>query len=115
MSRVYKIASAREWEHAMSAGVYAGSAADVADGFIHLSTAEQTPGTAAKHFAGQAGLLLLELETTALGSSLVWEPSRGGELFPHLYGVLPVAAVLEAHPFPLGRDGVPAAAEPLRA
>lgn len=115
MSRVYKILAAREWEHAMAAGVYTGSADDTADGFIHLSTAEQVAGTAATHFAGQAGLVLLELETTALGSSLVWEPSRGGALFPHLYGALQTSAVLEVHPFPLGPDGVPAAAEPLRA
>ena len=115
MSRVYKILPARDWERALAAGVYGGSAADMADGFIHLSTAAQTPETAAKHFAGQPGLVLLELETVALGSSLAWEPSRGGELFPHLYGVLQVSAVLEAHPFPLGEDGVPAAAEPLRA
>ena len=59
--------------------------------------------------------MLLELETTALGSALVWEPSRGGALFPHLYAALQTSAVLEVHPFPLAPDGVPTAAEPLRA
>ncbi|MBE7218387.1 MAG: DUF952 domain-containing protein [Caulobacteraceae bacterium] len=114
MSRAYKILAAREWEHALAAGVYEGSAIDLADGFIHFSTAEQTPETAARHFRGREGLLLLEVETVALGSSLRWEPSRGGALFPHLYGALPVSAVLEVHPFPLGQDGVPAAQNVLR-
>ena len=115
MSRVYKILGAAEWESALARGAFEGSPADLADGYIHLSSAEQVAETARRHFAGRTGLLLLELETSALGSGLRWEPSRGGALFPHYYGLLPVAAVLEAHPFPLADDGAPAAREPLRA
>lgn len=115
MSRIYKILPAADWEAALAAGAYAGSAVDLADGFIHFSAADQVAETAAKHFHGQAGLLLLELEAAALGAGLRWEPSRGGALFPHLYGLLPVDAVLEAHPFPLGEDGAPVAPHPLRA
>ncbi len=114
MSRAYKILSAAEWECALTLGVFAGSAVDLADGYIHLSTAEQTAETAARHFRGRSDLLLLEVETTTLGADLRWEPSRGGALFPHLYGDLPVTAVLEVHPFPLGDDGAPAAVGPLR-
>ena len=115
MSRVYKIVGAAEWEAALARGAFEGSSVDLADGYIHLSTAEQVAETARRHFARRADLLLLELETAALGAGLRWEPSRGGALFPHYYGVLPTAAVLEAHAFPLADDGVPAAREPLRA
>ena len=115
MSRVYKILGAAEWEAALAHGAFAGSAVDLADGYIHLSNADQVGETARRHFAGRGDLLLLELEAATLGAALRWEPSRGGALFPHYYGALPTAAVLEAHPFPLGEDGVPAARERLRA
>lgn len=96
-----------EWEQATAAGAYSGSSQDVADGFIHFSTARQLPESAAKHRRGQPGLLLLTVDPAALGDALKWEPSRGGALFPHLYGPLPVAAVVRVDPLPLNADGVP--------
>lgn len=85
---VYKVLRAHEWAKFQSSGQFAGSPDDVRDGFIHLSTAEQLPGTLARHFSGEEGLVLVELDAAQLGASLRWEPSRGGSLFPHLYGVL---------------------------
>lgn len=114
MSRVYKILGRAEWEQALAAGVLAGSALDLADGFIHLSSADQVAETARLHFHGRPDLVLLECETVALGSNLRWEPSRGGQLFPHYYGALPVGAVIETHPLPLDPDGAPRPG-PLRA
>lgn len=105
MSLVYKIVPAALWREADACGSFAGSPADIADGFIHFSTAEQAPVTAGKYFAGQDGLLLLAVDTARLGSTLRFEPSRGGALFPHLYGALPRGAVLWAKPIPLKPDG----------
>lgn len=99
-SVIYKLLPTREWETAEAAGVFTGSAVDAADGFIHFSTAAQVEDTARRHFAGQAGLSLLAVATDALGDSLRWEPSRGGDLFPHLYGDLPVSAVTWAAELP---------------
>lgn len=96
---------AEEWASARSAGSYAGSAQDVADGFIHFSTASQIRDSAAKHRTGQDGLVLLAVDPEALGDVLRWEPARGGELFPHLYGPLPAEAVSRVDPLPLGADG----------
>lgn len=107
MSRVYKILSRSHWEQALTAGEFAGADIDIRDGYIHLSTAEQAPETARLHFRGKADLLVIELESETLGAALRWEPSRGGQLFPHYYGVLPVSAVLRIRPAPLGGDGVP--------
>ena len=90
MTTIYKICTATEWADAERGGVYRGSAADVKDGFIHFSTAEQAAETAAKWFAGQRDLVVVAVEADALGDKLKWEPSRGGALFPHLYGELPV-------------------------
>jgi uncharacterized protein (DUF952 family) len=95
------------WEAAARIGVYEGSAVDLADGFIHFSTAEQAAETARRHFHGQEGLVILCLDAAALGSRLKWEPSRGGALFPHLYGSLPTDRVLHVTAAPLGQDGVP--------
>ncbi len=78
---------------AEQAGVYRGSADDNRDGFIHFSTAEQLAGTLAKHYAGRTGLKLIAVDAEALGPALRWEPSRGGALFPHLYGEMPLGAV----------------------
>ena len=78
---------------------------DLEDGFIHFSTAAQAPETAARHFAGQADLLLIAVEADALGSALRYEVSRGGALFPHLHAPLPLSAVRWAKPLPLGADG----------
>ena len=103
--RIYKIMTADEWAAARAAGVYEGSAHDRRDGFIHFSTAAQAAETAAKHFAGQADLVLLAIDAASLGEALKWEPSRGGALFPHLYGLLPVASVIAIDDLSLGQDG----------
>lgn len=95
----YKIIDAADWDAAQAAGAYAGSAVDLADGYIHMSTADQLGETAAKHYAGRTGLVLLTVDLEALGVDLVWEPSRGGAMFPHLYASLPVSAVTQAAPF----------------
>ncbi|WP_448203968.1 DUF952 domain-containing protein [Azospirillum sp. sgz302134] len=102
---IYHMCRAEEWERALSTGSYPGSSQDAADGFIHFSTAAQVEESAAKHRAGQDGLVLLTVDGDALGEALWWEPSRGGQLFPHLYAALPVSAVLRADPLPLGPDG----------
>lgn len=95
-----------EWTAARAEGMYPGSSQDRADGFIHFSTAAQLAASAAKHRAGQAGLVLLTADAALLGPALRWEPSRGGDLFPHLYGPLPTTAVLRADELPLGPDGL---------
>ena len=102
---VYKIVAADDWAKAEAAGVFAGAAVDRADGYIHFSTAEQAPETAAKWFAGRGDLTLAAIDAEALGEGLRWEPSRGGALFPHLYGALPMSAVVWSRPLPLGPDG----------
>jgi uncharacterized protein (DUF952 family) len=91
--RIYKICPASAWREAERQGVYRGSADDVRDGFIHFSTASQVAGTAKKHFFGQTGLFLIEVDADALGPALRWERSRNDELFPHLYGELDLGAV----------------------
>lgn len=102
---IFKICAALEWEAAREAGVYAGSAVDIRDGFIHFSTAGQAAETVAWHFAGQTDLVLVRIESEALGDALKWEPSRGGALFPHLYGPLPTRLATWIKPLPLGTDG----------
>jgi uncharacterized protein (DUF952 family) len=102
---VYKIVASEEWAEAEAAGVFMGAAIDRADGFIHFSTAEQAPDTAAKWFADRGDLTLAAVDTEALGNHLRWEPSRGGALFPHLYAALPMSAVVWSRPLPLGLDG----------
>ncbi len=94
MRRIYKICSASAWREAERQGVYRGSADDVRDGFIHFSGASQVEGTAKKHFAGQTGLFLIEVDADLLGDALRWERSRNDELFPHLYGELDLGAVV---------------------
>ena len=88
----YKLVDRAEWDAARTTGAYAGSAVDRADGYIHMSTADQLLETAKRHYAGRAGLTLVEVELAALGDGLRWEASRGGDLFPHLYGPLPFPA-----------------------
>ena len=102
-ARIYKIATAAEWRDAERAGGFAGSADDRRDGFIHCSTAAQLPETAARHFAGGTGLVLAAIDPAGL--DVRWEPSRGGALFPHVYGELPLSAVRWCRPLPLGADG----------
>ena len=105
MNPIYKICTAAEWRKAERAGVYRGSAVDVKDGFIHFSTAEQAAETAAKWFAGQRDLVLVAVDADALGATLKWERSRGGALFPHLYGELAVKAVQRVDSLPLDEKG----------
>lgn len=94
MSEVaYKLVDRDEWAAARAAGAYAGSAVDLADGYIHMSTAGQLAETARKHYAGRSGLLLVEVALRPLGQALKWETSRGGDLFPHLHAALPMTAV----------------------
>ena len=93
MATIYKISSAPAWREAERTGVYRGSADDARDGFIHFSTAAQVAETARKHFFGQTGLFLIEVDADALGKALRWERSRNDELFPHLYGELDLGAV----------------------
>jgi uncharacterized protein (DUF952 family) len=102
---IYHMCRQAEWAAAEAAGSYRGSSQDAADGFIHFSTAEQVHETAARHFAGAADLVLVAVEAGRLGPALKWEPSRGGALFPHLYGELPLAAVQWVRPLSLGTDG----------
>ena len=102
---IYKIAPAALWAAAEAAGVFTGAPVDVADGYIHFSTAAQARETAAKHFADQSDLKLVAVEAAALGPALKWEPSRGGALFPHLYAPLPLTAVRWVRDLPLGADG----------
>jgi uncharacterized protein (DUF952 family) len=105
MTLIYKICSEALWREAERAGVFAGAAIDLEDGYIHFSTAAQAPETAARHFAGQGDLVLVAIAAEALGDGLRWEPSRGGDLFPHLYGPLRLDAVRWVRPLPLGLDG----------
>ena len=94
----YKILTADQWAAFEAAGSFAGAPVDLADGYIHLSAQDQVAGTLAKHFEGQAGLMLATVDLTMLGEAVRWEPSRGGALFPHLYGVLPMRAVTAIAP-----------------
>lgn len=89
----FKILTAEQWSAWQQSGTFAGSPVDLADGFIHLSTAEQVQGTLEKHFAGQRDLVLVEVELSVLQDTVKWEPSRGGALFPHVYGQIPIEAV----------------------
>jgi uncharacterized protein (DUF952 family) len=102
---IYKICEQALWRKAQAERSFGGSAADMRDGFIHFSTAGQLASTAAKHFAGAADLLLIAVDADALDGQLKWERSRGGDLFPHLYGPLPLAAVRWARPLPAEVDG----------
>ncbi|MGH6738637.1 MAG: DUF952 domain-containing protein [Bradyrhizobium sp.] len=105
MPTIYKILPRYLWRDAERDGVFRGSQVDIKDGFIHFSTAVQAVETAAKHFAGERDLVLLSVDVGLLGAALKWELSRGGALFPHLYGDLDLGAVLRADPLPLGEDG----------
>ena len=101
----FKIVSSEDWTAFQAAGRYQGSAVDLADGYIHMSTAAQAAETARKHYAGRDGLMLLTVDLAALGEALVWETSRGGDLFPHHYADLPLDAVTASQPFAVAADG----------
>ena len=102
---IYKICDATLWREAERADVFAGAPVDLADGYIHFSTAAQVAETAARHFAGMPNLVLVAVDATALGTALRYESSRGGAMFPHLYGKLPLSAVRWVKPLPLGTGG----------
>jgi uncharacterized protein (DUF952 family) len=102
---VYKIFRRSEWNAFRAAGQTAGAPVDLADGFIHLSTAAQVAETAAKHFARESDLVLVALDADGLGPALRWEPSRGGQLFPHLYRALQLDDVVWDKSLPLGASG----------
>lgn len=105
--RIYKILPRAEWAAAQLSGRFEGSAVDHQDGYIHFSTAAQAPETARRYFVGLADLVVLEVEGDDLGTALKWEPSRGGDLFPHLYGPLATSDVRAVHEAPLDGAGVP--------
>ena len=107
MTKVYKIATRTDWDAALLTGRFEGAGVDLRDGYIHLSTAAQAPETARLYFSGHAGLVLLKIDAGAIEAALKWEPSRGGDLFPHLYGMLDCAAVEAVTPIALNADGIP--------
>lgn len=107
MTRVYKLLTRAEWSAAEAKGLFEGSAVDLADGFIHFSTAAQAPETGRRYFSGMTDLVIVGFEDEALGAGLKWEPSRGGDLFPHLYGPLPTALAVEVREVPLDAGGAP--------
>ncbi len=100
MTVIYKIVPEEMWQQAVDAGVFAGSPVDLADGYIHFSTAAQAGETAGRHFRGQSGLLLAAFDSTIFAPDLRWEASRGGDLFPHLYARLDPASALWVRPLP---------------
>jgi uncharacterized protein (DUF952 family) len=104
-SYVYKVCGADEWREATAIGVYRGSAVDQRDGFIHFSTGAQLAETLRRHFAGQRDLVLVVVSAADLHPRLRWEPSRGGELFPHLYGELPVSLARQVRPVEVDATG----------
>jgi uncharacterized protein (DUF952 family) len=107
MSRVYKILDRAAWDAAVAQGRFDGAAIDMRDGYIHLSAADQVEDTARLHFHGQAGLVLAAFDAETLGDGLKWEASRGGQRFPHLYGLLDPALALAVTDIPLDADGAP--------
>lgn len=106
MPLIYKICPETLWRDAEAAGRFSGAAIDLTDGYIHFSTGAQLRETAAKHFAGQQGLLLIAVDDATLGEALRYEPSRGGALFPHLYGALDPKAVSWIAALAQDRDGL---------
>lgn len=105
-SIIYKIVPRDLWQKAEADGIFRGAPIDLKDGYIHFSTAAQACETARLHFAGIDGLVLVAVPTSALGDRLNFEPSRGGDLFPHFYGELPVSIIAWQKPLPLGPDGL---------
>jgi uncharacterized protein (DUF952 family) len=91
VSLIYKILPGAEWDTAVAAGRFEGSGIDLKDGYIHFSSEDQWRETLRLHFAGRTGLVLVAVEAESLGEALKWEPSRAGQLFPHLYGALATA------------------------
>jgi uncharacterized protein (DUF952 family) len=105
MTLIYKLVPKALWRAAEAVAEFAGAPLDLVDGYIHFSTASQVRETAAKHFAGKGDLLLVTVNPDRFDDALKWEPSRGGDLFPHLYGALQLADVLRVDALPLRDDG----------
>ena len=101
----YKVLTSSQMAALLSEGSFAGAPVDLADGYIHLSTADQLAGTLDKHFDGQTGLFIAAIDLAVLGDAVRWEPSRGGALFPHIYSLLPMAAVIAHAPLQRAADG----------
>ena len=104
---VYKILVRDAWDDACRSGVYHGSADDLRDGFIHLSSRAQLSGTLAKYFLGQNNLLLISFDSSDLGGKLKWEASRGGKFFPHFYGPLPTILARSVREIAIDSEGIP--------
>lgn len=104
-SHAWKVLTAAQMEELLTQQVFHGAPVDLADGYIHLSTDEQLRGTLDKHFAGQENLHLARIDLAALKPDVRWEPARGGALFPHIYGPLPLAAVISHCPLRRLADG----------
>lgn len=102
---IYKIATKSDWDAARTQGQLVGTAVDIADGYIHFSTAAQLAETLEKHYRGQPDLVLATIDPDLLPQGLKWEPSRGGQLFPHLYAPLPFSAVIAARDLDARPDG----------
>ncbi len=107
MNIIYKISPRQAWDNAAKTGIFTGAPVDIADGYIHFSAANQVRETAEKYFCNQPDLILAAINAGALGKALKWEPSRGGDLFPHLYGPLPMSTVVSVMALPLDSDGTP--------
>lgn len=103
---IFKIMSRQDWRNTLAEGRYEGSADDLRDGFIHFSTEEQVPETVRRHYAGRSDLVLLSVDPQAYDDALVWEPSRGGALFPHLYAPMTARSVRSVQTFSVSEDGV---------
>lgn len=102
---IYKIVNSPQWATAEEQGKFLGAAIDLEDGYIHFSTAKQVKETVEKYFHGQLDLLIVAVDPDRLGADLKWEPSRGGDLFPHLFNVLSLDSVISVNDLPLGTDG----------
>ena len=105
MSIIYKICDSAVWKDAEAKGTFSGAGIDLEDGFIHFSTAAQVAETARRHFRNRTDLVLVAVETANL--DIVWEPSRGGDLFPHLYADMPVTHAISVPTLTCDEDGVP--------
>jgi uncharacterized protein (DUF952 family) len=103
---VYKIMSSSELKQMQRDGVFCGSPADIADGYIHLSCGSQLAATLDKHFSGVDGLMLVAVDLSRLGDTVRWEPARGGQVFPHIHGHLPVGAVVSVATLERTADGM---------
>jgi len=102
---IFKVLSSLQWAEAEKQGEFLGAEIDLTDGYIHFSTADQVRETVAKHFAGQTDLMLIGVDADQLGEALKWEPSRGGDLFPHLYASLSLDSVVSVDELPIGKEG----------